>query len=86
MNPGDVTLRQKAFSQKLTKGYTRVKKPFTLVRSRFFNCTTARGAQDSAKPMPASPGSAAGELRVFVRWRRLPKRGGHDDQRRPHGR
>jgi hypothetical protein len=31
---------KKAFSQKLTKGYTGVKKPFTLVRSRFFTNTT----------------------------------------------
>jgi hypothetical protein len=40
-------LLQKTLSQKLTKGYTRVKKPFTLVRSRFSSAPPAGGAQDN---------------------------------------
>ena len=32
-----VSAEQKTLSEKLAKGYTGVKKPFTLVRSRFFD-------------------------------------------------
>jgi hypothetical protein len=50
-------LLQKTLSQKLTKGYTRVKKPFTLVRSRFSSAPPAGGAQDNHR----SDATLAGE-------------------------
>jgi len=46
LSAGDA-YKQKAFSQKLTKGYTGVKKAFTLVRSRNFNGTGSAGTNAS---------------------------------------
>ena len=64
---------RKTLSQKLAKGCTPVKKPFTLVRSRC--CPdTSRPGRGMAAPAPASTEGKNQSVE------------GHDDQRRPHGR
>ena len=50
-----MTRQQKAFSQKLTKGYTGVKKAFTLVRSRIFEGTRGAGIRSHSRQQLTVP-------------------------------
>lgn len=72
--------QQKTLSQKLAKGYTGVKKPFTLVRTAFN--VSFPGARRGSLQQPLNEGGPYMDHPMMINQ----DVDGHDDQRRPYGR